>query len=252
MLNIVLPPKPEKPQNNVGNHQRPYNLISLLLPKIRYRSEMRQYEERLALLEKQWPGLKACKYDVDWYSRKCFRDYSHKFGMILFHLSCKCKEIKKLQDEIESYETKPNYNLPLISVAPGKDLPIKYPKELMPCLGGFEVFNDIYNSPKDASDEATELNNQKWTYGFMGKHFFVVSNLSYLELFEQGFPVGNNSNKIFYAVASCPSYYSDIVGILDKEKEIGTLEKRLQELKINKIMADNGFDENGRLLKKNN
>ena len=211
---------------------------------------MKQYEERLALLEKQWPGLKACKYDVGWYSRKRFRDCSHEFRMILFHLSSKCKKIKELQNEIESYETKPDYDFPMISIVPRKDQPIKYHKELIPDLNGFGVLNDIYNSIEDANKEAAFLNKDPWKYGFAGKHFFVISNdygNRYLMQIVQ--EIRGHTNP-YYAVACCPSRYLDIVGIKDKENEIKNLEKRLQELKINKIMADNGFDENGRLLNK--
>lgn len=249
MLNIVLPQNPVNLHDNHINPAQPYNLFSILKKKAKFRSEMKQYEERLALLEKQWPGLKACKYDVDWYSRKCLYGFLKEFQTQLFHIETKCVRIKELRDAIEKIEPKEPL---IIDVVPRKDTPIGYHKEIIVNMSGFGVLDDLYNLMEDAQKEVAFLNQDPWRFGFAGKHFFVISiNYENRYLMQIAQETRGHINP-YYAVACCPSRYLDIVGIKDKDKEIKNLEKRLQELKINKIMADNGFDENGRLLKKIN
>jgi hypothetical protein len=257
MLNITLPPKPEKKEFKADGKQ-PYNLISLLIPKIRYKSEMKQYEERLAMVEKQWPGLKECKYDVEWYSRKRFHDFLSKIYVDLFYLRMDGEKIVKLNKEIRECEEE-KYGpvmISVVSIEPPK--PIDYYKEYIQ-HGNFKIFVDLYNTREDAEKEARYLNDNNLKYGFNGDGFFVMDNLVEYIKRTDGF-VYHSDNLLFpyrenmverryYVVVGCQWDLYKAMIIPDKKKEIDDLKKKLQELKINKIMADNGFDEYGRMLK---
>ncbi len=214
-------------------------------------------------MEKRWPGLKDCEYNVGWYSRKRFYDFLPRFELELLWLSEICKKIKELKDEIESYERK--YTEPaLISISKRKIDPTSYFKELIECEAGFGVFVDLYDTLECADKDAETLNRLGYLYGFESKYFFVISNLDdigindklgaafylkkikYLSSNISGIHSENESNP-FYVVASCPLSYCSIIKIPNKSEKVRALEKRLEELKVNKLMDDNGFDENGRL-----